>query len=162
MNLLELKAKMVAVEKEKEKYWKAYQELSEQLDAMKKEEKKLMHLMDSGVNLDRYSNAKRFISFSGAEYVGHGDTRKCIDDAIDDIASKQFHILKEYFACKDYAGWHCQREDHQYYYGPKHGSVVFEIAATVAWRCEEIQPTDEDLCDILYVLNLIKAKKLEE
>lgn len=39
-------------------------------------------------------------------------------------------LMVQYFGIKNYAGFGDQREDHEYGYGPRHGSIVFRIERT--------------------------------
>lgn len=51
-----------------------------------------------------------------------------IEEAIAAIQKDPLAALREhYFGIKNYAAFGDQREDHQYGYGPKHGSIVFRI-----------------------------------
>jgi hypothetical protein len=43
-------------------------------------------------------------------------------------------LMREYFGVKNYAGFGDQREDHEYGFGPKHGTIVFRIERTDAAR----------------------------
>lgn len=51
-----------------------------------------------------------------------------IEEAIAAIQKDPIEALKtRYFGIKNYAGFGDQREDHEYGYSPKHGSIVFSI-----------------------------------
>lgn len=49
--------------------------------------------------------------------------------AIDDLAAGCPILRERYIGAKRYEGFH-QREDHEYGYGPKHGSIVFAVELT--------------------------------
>lgn len=54
-----------------------------------------------------------------------------IEEAIAKIQASGSEALKqEYLGIKNYAGFGDQREDHEYGYGPSHGSIVFRIERT--------------------------------
>lgn len=154
MNLYEVEVEIVKLKekiREEEKiHYNVMLEFEKKMKVLEKDKNMLMH----NLFLDRINNAKRFINWRGLKRIGMGETLRCIDDVIEDICNKKFKILNEYFGCKNYDGYICQYETHKYFMGPKHGTMVFTIGATKEWRDGEITPTDEDLSDILYVLNL--------
>lgn len=157
MDLMEVEFELKKVaneikEKEAEMY-KAIKNLKNKEANLIKTKKLLMN----GVNVDRVENARKFITIDGCKYYGGGETKTCVDDCIDDISQQKFKILNEYFGCKDYAGFHLQREDHRYGYGPKYGAIIFSIKATCEWREDKVKPSRKDLNDILYALNILKS-----
>jgi len=160
---------LVEIRKELEKIHTAQKELRENyenelriLQAQKKElETKLQYEID-GINSNRIDNAKRFIYIVGLKNYGRGETRLCIDELISDIVNDNYKILKEYYGCKNYEGFICQRSDHPYGYGPRHGYIVFSIEATQDFRRGEITPNEKDKNDILYMLENVKNHKIKE
>lgn len=152
---VEFELKKVANEiKEKEK------EMNKVIESLKSKEAKLIktkNMLMNGVDVDRVENSRNFITIDGCKYYGTGETKKCVDDCIDDISQQKFKILNEYFGCKDYAGFHLQREDHRYGYGPRFGAIIFSIRATCKWREGKVKPSRKDLNDILYALNILKS-----
>lgn len=57
-------------------------------------------------------------------------------------------FIERYFGIKNYSSFGDQREDHQYGFGPKHGSIVFSIGRTDASR-EKRRPLDADAVYLL-------------
>ena len=170
-NLITLhKSNLFEIYKELEKVNTAQKELQENyenelrtLKAQKKElETKLQYETD-GIDSNRIDNAKRFIYIEGLKHnYGHGETRTCVDDLISDIVNDNYKILKEYYGCKDYDRFICQRSDHKYGFGPKHGDIVFSIRATQDFREGKIVPNEKDKNDILYMLENVKNNKIKE
>lgn len=69
--------------------------------------------------------AESLMEIEGLKWHKSGDSPNAIKDAINDIANGCVKIRREYFGCKNYDRWTCQRNDFEYGYGPRHGSVVF-------------------------------------
>lgn len=122
------------------------------------EQMKILYL--ENIDISTYNNAKRFIEIKGLHRYGEGETSDVVRQLIHDISNNKLNILKQYYGAKDYAGFVCQASNHNYGYGPSHGSIVFSIRATDAWRKGEISPTDDDIDNILYVLENLKKIKL--
>lgn len=116
-----------------------------------------------GVDFDRIKNAERFVYTRGFKrYYGFGETGKMLNDCIKDLACGSEKILTEYYGCKNYFGFMCQRTDCRYGYGPTHGDIVCTIGATSKYRKNEITPSEEDMDDILYYLEKMKEKAVRE
>lgn len=158
MNLLEIEKQISAAMLEEKQLKEEYKQRMNVIEACKTDLTKLKDMCMNGVSVDKVLNAKRFIKYNGAENIGCGDTIYCIKKAIADLCNKNYRIIEEYYGCKDYASFICQYEPHRYGYGPKWGYTVFSIGATEAWRDGDINPTDDDLSDILYVLNCMLDK----
>lgn len=163
------KSNLLEIYKELEKNNTAQKKLQENyenelriLQAQKKElETKLQYEID-GINVKRIDNAKRFIHIDGLEEFGCGETISCVNELISDIVNDNYKILKEYYGCKNYEGFVCQRSDHPYGYGPRHGYIVFCINATQDFRRGEITPNEKDKNDMLYMLENVKNHKIKE
>ena len=163
------KSNLFEIHKGLEKINTAQKELQENyenkrriLQAQKKElETRLQYEID-GINSNRIDNAKRFIYIEGLKNFGHGETRPCVNELISDIVNDNYKILKEYYGCKNYDGFICQRSDHRYGYGPTHGYIVFSIRATQDFREGKTTPNEKDKNDILYMLENVKNHKIKE
>ena len=134
-----------------------------EIEKLKKEKNEMVKLKDlnmNGVNIEKYMNASRFIYFEYAEEIGYGDTKSQIAKLKKDLLSGNFKIKTQYYGCKNYAHWTLQAVDCQYGYSPTHGYVTFRISATKDWRSGKIDPNENDLSDIIYVLNLAYDNKL--
>lgn len=82
--------------------------------------------MKEKIDLKRCSRAMVDLVVEGSP---EGSVRqKAIDDAIAWIQKDGVGALAvEYIGVKNYAQFGDQREDHGYCYGPKHGTIVFQI-----------------------------------
>ena len=107
---------------------------------------------------EKIADAKQLLKVRGIRHFGYGDTRKAVLAAIDDIAHGVVKLRTEYIGCKNYDGFYCQREDHKYGYGPRHGSTVFEIG--LQDPSHTFSDYDIEVC--LYFLNIIQDENYRE
>lgn len=161
-NLLEIHKGLEKINTAQKELQENYENKRRILQAQKKElETKLQYETD-GINSNRIDNAKRFIYIEGLKKFGIGETGSCVNELISDIVNDNYKILKNYYGCKNYEGFICQRSDHPYGYGPRHGYIVFRIKATQDFRRGEITPNEKDKNDILYMLENVKNNKIKE
>lgn len=81
--------------------------------------------------------------------------------AVSDIAAGAPILRTNYIGVKNYEGFHHQREDHKYGYGPRHGSIVFSVGLTDPVRKRlaeggELTAEEQDAV-IVYLTNLESA-----
>jgi hypothetical protein len=78
------------------------------------------------IDVDRCLRAMEDLEINGC---AKGEKREAmIADAIARIQQNPKDAMKvEYLGIKNYASFGDQREDHQYGFGPRHGSIVFRI-----------------------------------
>lgn len=107
---------------------------------------------------EKIADAKQLLKVRGIRHFRYGDTRKAVLAAIDDIAHGVVKLRTKYIGCKNYDGFYCQREDHKYGYGPRHGSTVFEIGL----RDPSHTFSDYDIEVCLYFLNIIQDENYRE
>lgn len=108
----------------------------------------------AGLNLEQVALAESVIYVRGL-YSNSGEGGpSALNDAINDLATERGASMRSgYFGTKGYAHWLGQREDCRYGYGPKHGSIVFEIGLVPEARRREL--TDEEIeAAIYYLMNL--------
>ena len=122
-----------------------------------------------GLDSGRILRARAYVGVEGLHYIvkGVGDTQEMLRDAINAIADGGRRLLHEYFGCKNYDRWTCQRSDHTYGCGPRHGSTVALIGLTRpirdAMRAHGTELSMGARDDILYMLyNLERIHKSEE
>lgn len=85
--------------------------------------------MAGPIDLDRCRRGMKQISIEGTPRPA------LIAEAIERIQrDPKAAMAKEYLGIKNYASFGDQREDHQYGYGPKHGSIVFSIGRADEYR----------------------------
>lgn len=128
-------------------------------------------LIVAGIDVDRIARARAIIDVFGkvtravpaADYLGAGPQQlavrtACVADAKADLADGGEKIGCRYFGVKNYAGFGDQREDHEYGFGPRHGSIVFSVGLTRAIR-ERIRTgphlEDHEIEDALYLLSAL-------
>jgi len=78
------------------------------------------------MDIERLKRASKKIYIEGL--VNNKKREALIEEAIEGIQNMPKEFMKvQYFGIKNYASFGDQREDHLYYYGPRHGSIVFKI-----------------------------------
>lgn len=120
--------------------------------------RKDLQLATNGLEVDRIARARKHFYITGATYIygRAGDTASMMQDAIDAISQGGRRLVYEYFGCKNYDRWTCQRSDHPYCMKPRHGTTVTEIGLTKETR--DVMRENEDplppyvIEEILYVL----------
>lgn len=95
--------------------------------------------------------------------IGRGDDISAVNQAIQWFACsyKPTHyndLNNVFFGCKNYDRWTHQREDCEYGYGPRHGSIVFAIGLRPEWRNKGLTERQRSCC--IYYLEALKAGKL--
>lgn len=129
---------------------------------------------DSLLDIEKIRNAESIIAIRGRmgerkNYegkligMGIGDDLAAVEQAIKWMAcsyqpTSYTDLNSVYFGCKDYDRWTHQREDCQYGYGPRHGSIVFAIELRSEHRNKRL--TKQQRSDCIYYLEALKAGKL--
>lgn len=118
-----------------------------------------------GLDVSKISLAEDVIEVSGS-YKKAGDDRKSvIDDAIKQLstgkAKNHYHDLRTcYFGTKNYSSWHGQRSDHEYGYGPRHGSIIFKVGLSKPARDNFSNLTEEHIEAAIYLL--VNIERVQE
>ena len=115
-------------------------------------------LLVNDYNIDKIEQAKDILLVEGIPYAGYNEASRAIEDAILDVAKGVVYMRSKYIGCKNYEGWTCQREDHPYGYGPRHGSTVFKLGLRDSTKIL----SEEDIEACLYFLNSLKSEKFRE
>ena len=125
-----------------QEYYKAVAELKEFREETKKHEEKLrtkvksfarlINEAQSGLDSSKIDSALEILAIRGRYEHGGDDRASVISDAMKQLATEEsFGFYKDlwrgYFGTKNYSGWRGQRSDHEYGFGPKHGSVCFSV-----------------------------------
>lgn len=113
-----------------------------------------------GMNLEAIAAAERVLYIRG-EYAKAGtDRAEVLQDAIAQIATGEKRgyrgLWHEAFGTKSYAHWYGQRSDHEYFFGPKHGSLIFQVGLLADIRSREVQElsdAEKEAC-VYYLTNL--------
>ena len=156
----------------------AYKELASTEDAIKAEKdrhesemttlrgkerrlRETIAIAGSGLDHDKIATAESILRVSDYSKGGE-DRRSCVTDAI-----KQFttgaglgpytDLWRHRFGTKSYDRWHGQRSDHEYGYGPSHGSIIFSVEVLPGVRNSRKQSelsTDEVEACLYYLTNI--------
>ena len=111
----------------------------------------------AGLNIEIVKKAEEILFVRGLENFPQGADMDCVNDALKWFSGAEmgniYLDLKQYaFGTKNYGRWTHQREDHQYGYGPRHGSTVFAIGLQEPSR--ELSAEERDAC--IYYLESLK------
>jgi len=140
---------------------KEYKETLESMNAELKTLEDELKMRYEGIQPDYIKIAREVLYVDGIEHLGEGETRSCVSDAVQDILDGFKKLKREYFGAKNYDRWVGQRSDHEYGYGPRHGSIIFKIGLTTEYRNAVEQITEEQINACLYYLrNLDKLANL--
>lgn len=153
--------------------------LKSHLDTAKQEEAQLrseirnrelvLSMSESGLDGDRIALARTIVR--ATDYSrGGADRDSCRRDAIKQLSTGKpirVHygdLWRVYFGTKNYDRWQGQRSDHDYGYGPKHGSVCFKIGVTEDARKRDqsdLAPQEVEAA-IYFLVNLERIQKAEK
>lgn len=97
-------------------------------------QKELMQV--SSLSVEEIAMARSLVRIRGSLLE---DAQGAFQAAIDDLSEGGVRLCQRYIGAKRYDGFH-QREDHNYGYGPAHGSTVFAIELTREARSREARP----------------------
>jgi hypothetical protein len=113
-------------------------------------------LTGDGVDPERVARARAVLSVKGSPV--NSKRMAVVRDALDDLASGGHRLAQRQMGTKDYAAWSDQREDHNYGYGPKHGSMVFQIGLANPKELLTPEQTEDALG---FLMNLQRVMDLE-
>ncbi|MGJ7039178.1 hypothetical protein J2Y63_002433 [Shinella sp. BE166] len=119
---------------------------------------------EQGLDIEKVGLAKTVIYVNGSYDRAGQDRASVIQDAVKQLATgdpvRQFYgdLWSHYFGTKNYDRWSGQRSDHQYGYGPGHGSIVFRVGIVEDVRKNRSQAdlTAEEIEAAIYYLTNIK------
>lgn len=128
----------------------------------------VIKLSADGIDHDKVALAKTIIYVT--DYTKGGDEWKsCVADAITQLSTGEpkrpvyGDLWRRYFGTKSYDRWHGQRSDHEYGYGPRHGSIIFRVEITRDARARkqwELTPEEVEAA-IYYLTNLTRIQDAE-
>ena len=122
--------------------------------------KRLENVAQAGLDLQKVQAAEAVLSVTGDPYGGADSSfgsPTIAELAIVDIATGCKHLKAEYYGNKRYESYY-QRSNHPYGYGPRHGSIVDEIA--LKHPDVELSDEEKDAC-IYYLKNYAEVKKAQ-
>jgi hypothetical protein len=156
MKLFEIVKDRVSLEEDLTELHDKYTSESNKLISKINELRRLESLNKVGLDTDRIQKAETLIKVYGDIYTISEPPKSIAELAIEDIAYDCKHLCKEFYGNKRYESFY-QRSDHQYGFGPKHGSIVDYIGL----RKPNINLSDEDKNNCIYYLqnyNLIREQ----
>ena len=125
---------------------------------------------EQGLDLEKVRLAKTLVYVNGSYDRAGEDRKSVIHDAIRQLATgepiRQFYgdLWSHYFGTKNYDRWSGQRSDHQYGYGPGHGSIVFRVGVVDDVRKTRTQAdlsAEEVEAAIYYLTNIKRVQDAE-
>lgn len=132
-----------------------YKKEFSRLTNIRDEARSLINLAGQSIDITKVQLAETIIAVN--KYTGEGEQNSCVADAIRQFSSgqplKYNDLWKTYFGTKNYDQWSSQRSDHEYGYGPRHGSTNFSISVRTKKKQNELTP-DEVEAVIYYLTNL--------
>jgi hypothetical protein len=119
-----------------------------------------------GLDFEKISLAETVMYVSGDFQKAGEDREKCRTQAVHWFATNEsrgrYGNLKfEYFGTKSYDRWYGQGSDHEYGFGPRHGSIIFSIGLEREARQRDLTPEEREAC-IYYLLNLTTIQEAQK
>lgn len=122
-----------------------------------------------GLDLAKIEAARKVIEVRGRYEHAGTDRRSVITDAIKQLVTGEpirayyGDLWRVAFGTKNYDRWSGQRSDHEYGYGPRHGSTVFSVglASDVRKRDPRELTPDEVEAAVYYLTNLERFQAAE-
>ena len=136
----------------------------EEIDKLQNELKGIVtsiKLYTNNIDEDKLNIAKTILNIEGIKWLGSGDTKTKVKEAIEDVINDFVKLRREYFGAKNYDRWTCQGCNCNYGYSPSHGSIVFKIGMKDITR-KRNDITDEEIdCCLYYLNNLDKLATIQ-
>ena len=133
MSLIDLNNELAAYQGQLSQLTKKYEQDKRDLESRIKETQRKINETWAGLDTGKIDLAETFFDFEG-DPRKYPESEKAIADARKAIAASDQPLQERYIGLKNYSSWIGQREDHEYGYGPRHGSIVFRIGVKNKWR----------------------------
>jgi hypothetical protein len=164
MGLTSAAQEMYQLRKELEQHIASAKTREDELRSQIKQRANVLASAEQGLDLEKIALAKTVVYANGSYERAGEDRASVIQDAIKQLATgepiRQFYgdLWSHYFGTKNYDRWSGQRSDHQYGYGPGHGSIVFRVGIVDGVRKDRTQAdlTAEEVEAAIYYLTNIK------
>jgi hypothetical protein len=128
----------------------------------------ILKMSEQGIDAEKVALAETIV-YAWDHRNGGSDWQSCRADAIKQFATglpitQYCDLWRRRFATKNYDRWTGQREDHEYGYGPKHGSMCFEIGLTKQARARSYSDLsgEEIEAAVYYLVNLERIQLARE
>lgn len=171
MNLTEAARKMHALKSNLEQHIKQSKTVEEEYRREIRDCQQILSFSEYGLDQEKIAIAEKIIFVRGKLDKAGDEAKGVISDAVKQLSlgcpNNQYNgdLWRFGFGTKDYAGWHGQRSDHEYGYGPKHGYIIFQVGIQPDVRKERNQSelTEEEVeASIYYLLNLAKIQEAKD
>lgn len=164
MELTTAAQEMYQLRKDLEQHIASAKAREDELRGQIKQRANVLASAEQGLDLEKVRLAKTVVYVNGSYDRAGDDRASVIHDAIRQLATgepiRQFYgdLWSHYFGTKNYDRWSGQRSDHQYGYGPGHGSIVFRVGVIEDVRKTRTQAdlTAEEVEAAIYYLTNIK------
>lgn len=128
----------------------------------------VLNLAEDGIDHEKVALARTVI-YATDYSRGGSDRDGCVRDAIKQLSTGKpvrehyGDLWRVFFGTKNYGGWRGQRCDCEYGYGPRHGSICFEIGITSEARKRgQASLTPEEVeAAIYFLINLERIQGSE-
>lgn len=121
--------------------------------------------LEAGLDVGKIKLAKTLMYVAG-DYGPAGDDRSVVKEAIEDVTQGFVKLRTEYLATKNYDRFYHQATSHTYGYGPRHGSVVFEIGLHSSTRSRlssrNTLTEQEREAMLYYLVHIDEIKRIEK
>lgn len=158
-NLTELHRRAKALTTEMNEAEKAHKARMDQLSAERGKCSQQIRMAGAALDLEKIALAESLIYVHG-QYTKAGEDRAYVlDKAIRYmIDSAGAPLWRRYLGTKDYDRWHGQNVEPEYFMGPSHGYVIFEIGInqSVRDKREAGSLTPEEIEACLYYLGALE------
>lgn len=164
MELTTAAQEMYQLRKDLEQHIASAKSREDELRSQIKQRANVLASAEQGLDLEKIGLGKTIVYANGSYDRAGEDRASVIHDAIKQLATgdpvRQFYgdLWSHYFGTKNYDRWSGQRSDHEYGYGPGHGSIVFRVGIADSVRKTRTQAdlTAEEIEAAIYYLTNIK------
>lgn len=126
----------------------------------------IVKMVEAGIDHEKISLARAVLSIYGLYKDGGTDRDTVIRDAVNQLATgipareHYSDLWIQRLGTKNYDGWRGQRSDHEYGYGPRHGSICFGVGIVDSVRKRDLRilTADETEAAIYMLLNLDRVQ----
>jgi hypothetical protein len=119
-----------------------------------------MNLHDRGLDAAKIAAGKAILEIRGTLARAGDAGPSIIEDAMAEVTAGGGRLKSEYFGSKAFQGFHGQRENHLYGYGPQHGFIVFKVGLSHDARIRNLNAEEIDAA-LYYLVNLDRVQAAE-
>lgn len=147
MNLVEIETSIVNLREAKKNMQAHYEQKMKETQASIAVLERQKALKLSDFDTSKIEVAEAILEIKGSQF-----DVTVVRDAIQDVLQGTPHMATMYFGSKDYDCFSHQRSDHNYFMGPRHGTIVYSIGLKKPYRTG-LSKEQQESC--VYYLNLL-------